>query len=126
MNFRKIEPLQLARRSGREAIWIKTGIEKSAPILIWKMFAQPRAVAVYNSAEWCFSCYRLLRIRTRKNMKLADPPKKKKISAVSIRAGDDLLRAIKRKMIREKGKIDEPALRRRGYSNILIERLKTV
>jgi hypothetical protein len=81
--------------------------------------AQPTVAAVY---KWCFSCYRL---RTQ-NMKLADPPKKKKISAVSISAGDSLLRAIKRKMIREKGKIDESELRRRGYSNILIERLKTV
>jgi len=59
-------------------------------------------------------------------MKTADPAKRKKVSAVSINAGDNLLRAIKRRMMSEKGKIDESDLRRRGYSNSLIERLKII
>jgi hypothetical protein len=45
---------------------------------------------------------------------------------VSVQAGDSLLRGIKAKMMRKKGKIDFSELRRRGYSEALIQRLKKV
>ena len=44
-------------------------------------------------------------------------------SAASVSAGDSLLRAVKRKMLRQHGKIDSQALRRKGYSETLIKRL---
>jgi hypothetical protein len=46
-----------------------------------------------------------------------------KSSNVTVEAGDSLLRAIKAKMVRSKGKIDVSELRRKGYSNALVERL---
>ena len=59
-------------------------------------------------------------------MKVAQSIKSKQVSRVSLEAGDDLLRAIKKRMMRTKGKIDEDELRRRGYSDALIERLKAL
>ena len=50
--------------------------------------------------------------------------KKKSYSKVSLEAGDRLLKAVKEKLLREKGKIDYAALRRDGYSETLIARLK--
>lgn len=44
----------------------------------------------------------------------------------SVEAGDSLLRGIKAKMMRAKSKIDFSELRRRGYSDALIQRLKKV
>jgi hypothetical protein len=53
-------------------------------------------------------------------------PKKKSYSKASLEAGDRLLKAVKDKLLREKGKIDYAALRRDGYSETLIARLKTI
>ncbi len=53
-------------------------------------------------------------------------PKKKSYSKVSLEAGDRLLKAVKEKLLREKGKIDYAALRRNGYSETLIARLKAI
>ena len=49
---------------------------------------------------------------------------KKKFSRGSLEAADRLLKAVKEKLLREKGKIDYVALRRGGYSEDLIARLK--
>ena len=51
---------------------------------------------------------------------------KKKYSKASLDAGDRLLKAVKEKLLREKGKIDCAALRRDGYSETLIARLKVI
>jgi hypothetical protein len=53
-------------------------------------------------------------------------PKKKSYSKVSLEAGDRLLKVVKEKLLREKGKIDYAALRRNGYSESLIARLKAI
>ena len=53
-------------------------------------------------------------------------PKKKSYSKVSLEAGDCLLKAVKEKLLREQGEIDYPALRRNGYSEIIIARLKAI
>lgn len=55
-----------------------------------------------------------------------ETPKRQKFSRAGLEAGDRLLKAIKAKMLREKGKIDYTALRRRGYSEATISRLKSV
>jgi hypothetical protein len=52
--------------------------------------------------------------------------KKKTYSKASLEAGDRLLRAIKDKLLREKGRIDYASLRREGYSDTLIARLKAI
>jgi hypothetical protein len=51
---------------------------------------------------------------------------KTKYSRGSLAAADRLLKAVKEKLIREKGKIDYAALRRNGYSEDLIARLKQI
>ncbi len=51
---------------------------------------------------------------------------KKKYSKASLEAGDRLLKAVKEKLMREKGKINYTALRRDGYSESLIARLKGI
>lgn len=51
---------------------------------------------------------------------------RKQISRGSLEAADRLLKAVKEKLLREKGKIDYAALRRRGYSEDLIARLKEI
>ncbi|HXT40910.1 MAG TPA: hypothetical protein VN887_12930 [Candidatus Angelobacter sp.] len=56
----------------------------------------------------------------------ASAPKKKSYSKASLEAGDRLLKAVKEKLLREKGKIDYAALRRDGYSETLITRLKAI
>lgn len=48
------------------------------------------------------------------------------IASATVDAGDSLLRAIKAKMLREHGKIDFVELRRKGYSETLIRRLKSL
>jgi hypothetical protein len=48
----------------------------------------------------------------------------RKMSQSGIEASDDLLRAIKKKMLETKGRIDEAELRRRGYGDNIIARLK--
>lgn len=50
----------------------------------------------------------------------------KKFSRESFEAADRLLKAVKQKILREKGKIDYAALRRNGYSETLIARLKEI
>jgi hypothetical protein len=50
--------------------------------------------------------------------------KKKKYSRPSLDAADRLLRAVKDKIVREKGKVDYTALRKQGYSEETIARLK--
>jgi len=52
--------------------------------------------------------------------------KKKGYSKASLEAGDRLLKAVKEKLLREKGKIDYASLRREGYSETLIARLKAI
>ena len=49
---------------------------------------------------------------------------KKKYSKASLEAGDRLLKAVKEKLLRANGKIDYATLRRDGYSEDLIARLK--
>ena len=51
---------------------------------------------------------------------------KKKFSRESLEAADRLLKAVKEKLLREKGKIDYAVLRRDGYSEDLIARLKHI
>ena len=51
---------------------------------------------------------------------------KKKFSRGSLEAADRLLKAVKEKLVREKGKIDYADLRRNGYSEDLIARLKQI
>jgi hypothetical protein len=53
-----------------------------------------------------------------------EPSKKQKYSPASLEAGDRLLKATKEKMLREKGKIDYVGLRKQGYSESTIARLK--
>ena len=50
--------------------------------------------------------------------------KKKKYARASLEAADRLLIAVKEKLLREKGRMDYAALRRDGYSEALIARLK--
>jgi hypothetical protein len=51
---------------------------------------------------------------------------KKQNSRGGLEAADRLLKAVKEKLLREKGKIDYAALRRNGYSEDLISRLKEI
>lgn len=51
---------------------------------------------------------------------------KKEFSRSDLAAADRLLKAVKKKLLREKGKIDYAALRRQGYSEDLIARLKEI
>jgi hypothetical protein len=52
--------------------------------------------------------------------------KPKKTTAVIADATDRLLRAVKQKMLREKGRIDYDQLARDGYSAEMIARLKAL
>jgi hypothetical protein len=56
----------------------------------------------------------------------ATDTKKKKYSKTSLEAGDRLLKAVKQKLLQDNGKIDYAALRRGGYSEDLISRLKAI
>jgi hypothetical protein len=51
---------------------------------------------------------------------------KKSYSETSLGAGARLLRAVKEKLLKEKGEIDYASLKRDGYSEDLISRLKEV
>jgi len=51
---------------------------------------------------------------------------KKKYSKAGLEAGDRLLKAVKEKLLQESGKIDYAVLRRNGYSEKLIARLKKI
>jgi hypothetical protein len=51
---------------------------------------------------------------------------KKQFSRAGLEAADGLLKAVKKKLLRDKGKIDYAALRRNGYSEDLIARLKQI
>jgi hypothetical protein len=57
-------------------------------------------------------------------MALAGALKRQKFSLESLRAGDRLLKAIKDELRRKGEKIDYNKLRKQGYSNAMIERLK--
>jgi hypothetical protein len=57
-------------------------------------------------------------------MALAVALKQKKFSLESLRAGDRLLKAIKDDLRRKAEKIDYNRLRKQGYSDAMIERLK--
>jgi hypothetical protein len=57
-------------------------------------------------------------------MAVALAVKQKKFSLESLRAGDRLLKAIKDDLRRKGEKIDYNKLRKEGYSNAIIERLK--
>jgi hypothetical protein len=50
--------------------------------------------------------------------------KKRKYSRTSLDAADRLLKAVKDKIVRERGKVDYTVLRRQGYSEETIARLK--
>ena len=65
--------------------------------------------------------------RSSDNMPLvATKLKPKKTTAVIADASDRLLRAVKQKMLREKGRIDYDELARDGYSAEMISRLKAL
>ena len=51
---------------------------------------------------------------------------KKKFSRASLEAGDRLLKAVKEKLLKEHGRIDYENLRRRGYSEDTLARLKAI
>ena len=55
---------------------------------------------------------------------VAPKPKQRKFSLESLRAGDRLLKAIKDELRKKGEKIDYNKLRRDGYSETMIERLK--
>jgi hypothetical protein len=55
---------------------------------------------------------------------VAPKPKQRKSSLESLRAGDRLLKAIKDELRKKGEKIDYNKLRRDGYSDAMIERLK--
>ena len=57
---------------------------------------------------------------------VAEPVKNKKFSRASLEAGDRLLKAVKDKMLKEHGRLNEDGLRRRGYSEATIARLQTL
>jgi hypothetical protein len=59
-------------------------------------------------------------------MALALAVKRKKFSLESLRAGDRLLKAIKDELRKKGEKIDYNKLRKQGYSNATIERLKVL
>lgn len=54
---------------------------------------------------------------------VAEPVKKRKFAKASLEAGDRLLKAVRDKVLKEHGRIDEDDLRRRGYSETTIARL---
>ena len=54
------------------------------------------------------------------------PIRKAKFSRASLEAGDRLLKAVKERMLREKGQIDYADLHRQGYSQAMISRLKEI
>jgi hypothetical protein len=51
---------------------------------------------------------------------------KKKFSRASLEAGDRLLKAVKERMLKQNGRIDYDELRRHGYSETTLARLKEV
>jgi hypothetical protein len=55
---------------------------------------------------------------------VAPKPKQRKFSLESLKAGDRLLKAIKDELRKKSEKIDYNRLRRDGYSEAMIERLK--
>ena len=57
---------------------------------------------------------------------IANKQKAKKTDTVLADAVDRLLRATKKKMLREKGRIDYDKLARDGFSRAMIERLKAL
>ncbi|MEQ2007021.1 MAG: hypothetical protein ABMA26_09485 [Limisphaerales bacterium] len=57
---------------------------------------------------------------------VAEPVTKRKFSKASLEAGDRLLKAVKDKVLKEHGRIEEDDLRKRGYSEATIARLQTL
>jgi hypothetical protein len=87
---------------------------------------------VYKAKTWRDPCaiFRLMkrnhRVLYHSAMGVAAPVarKNKRYSRAILDASDRLLKAVKDKIVREKGKVDYAALRRDGYSEELIARLK--
>jgi hypothetical protein len=57
---------------------------------------------------------------------IAGKSKEKKVDTIMGDATDRLLIAAKKKMLREKGRVDYDALAREGFSAAMIERLKAL
>ena len=70
-----------------------------------------------EKTQYCYTFIEMTAAATTEN---------KKFSRESFEAADRLLKAVKEKILREKGKIDYAALRRNGYSETLIARLKEI
>jgi hypothetical protein len=51
---------------------------------------------------------------------------KQKFSRPSLAAGDRLLKAVKDRLVKQRGRIDYDELRRRGYSEATLARLKEI
>jgi hypothetical protein len=51
---------------------------------------------------------------------------KKNYSKAGLAGGDRLLKAVKEKLLREKGKVDYAALQREGYGEELLARIKEI
>jgi hypothetical protein len=56
----------------------------------------------------------------------AEPVGKKKHSKAGLEAADRLLKAVKQKLVGENGEIDYSELRRKGYSEAMLHRLKEI
>jgi hypothetical protein len=90
--------------------------------------AADRATSVTKSSlRVLFSIAKLIKFRyfMAEMIATATSPKKK-FSRENLETADRLLKAVKEKLLREKGKIDYAALRRNGYSEELIARLKQI
>ena len=57
---------------------------------------------------------------------VTEAPRKKKFSRASLEAGDRLLKAVKQRLLEQQGRIDFQDLRRRGYSEATLARLKEI
>ena len=51
---------------------------------------------------------------------------KKKFSRASLEAGDRLLKVVKVRLLKQNGRVDYDGLRRRGYSEATLARLKEI
>ena len=51
---------------------------------------------------------------------------KKKISHASLEAGDRLLKAVKERMLKQRGRVDFDELRRQGYSETTLAKLEEI
>ena len=58
------------------------------------------------------------------NTAVATP--KKKFSHASLEAGDRLLKAVKERMLKQRGRVDFDELRRQGYSETTLAKLEEI